>query len=292
MKQIVSSREYKVMLKAERFTGSESDLLGSAEDFWSAFKSAIADSVLDTDGSLDEIEKRRTVRFYDTQDHHRLRKNDYVFRERCDCDTNERQVTLKFRHPDRYIAQDRNMAAADEDIGKTKFEEDIKHPFLKLFSFSTKQPIPKDKNLNRMDDPFGLFPGLKDRLIPAVDEDEPIDVVGGFTARELVVTGADFQIGEDPKVEAECGLIAWYDDGGDHAVPLLVEFSFKYKDKKEAYDGKVAQRAYDVFQSLVKRLPEWTKPKGQTKTAYVYSRANPAVSGTEPARRRHQAIGA
>jgi hypothetical protein len=116
------------------------------------FKDAIDDRVLDTDKGLNKIKKRRTIRFYDTEDR-RLRANDYAFRERIDLRSGHRKVTLKFRHLDRYVAQDRNMHATNRAEGETKFEEDIKPPFEKLYSFSTKQEIDDGKELNKLNDP-------------------------------------------------------------------------------------------------------------------------------------------
>ena len=271
MKQNVISREYKVMLHKERFIGSEVDLLKQAGEFWKDFKGSIQDIVLDTDGTLNRVEKQRTVRFYDSVDH-RLRKSNYVFRERVDLNTEKREVTLKYRHPDRYISQDRDMAAADIKNGKTKFEEDIKLPFIKLYSFSTKQPISDGKKLNKLNDPGELYPDLKKRL-KSYQGGEPIKLVGNFTAREMVIVGADFQIRKSPKVEADCALIAWYDDAGEKDKPVVVEFSFKYENKQEEYDGEASQRAYDVFGRLKDKLVKWVDSDGPTKTAYFYSRA-------------------
>ena len=100
MKQNVISREYKVMLKKERFVGSQDHLFEVAGDFWHAFKNAIQDIVPDTNGSLDTVTKQRTIRFYDSAER-LLRNSNYVFRERVDTTTGKREVTLKFRHPDR-----------------------------------------------------------------------------------------------------------------------------------------------------------------------------------------------
>ena len=273
MNTLVSSREYKVMLQKQQFNGSRAQLLKQAGEFWSDFKKSIRDVVLDTDGSLDKVEKERTIKFYDTSDC-RLRKNSYVFRERVNLKTKEREVTLKYRHPDRYISQDRDMAAAKKKKGKTKFEEDIKLPFVKLYSFSTKQPISDGKNLNQLNDPGKLYPDLKQQL-KSYQGDEPIKVVGNFTAREIVITGADFQIQKGPKLEADCALIAWYDDAnGEQDKPVVVEFSFKYENEREEYDGTAAQRAYDVFGTLKNKLGKWVDPDGMTKTAYVYSKAD------------------
>ena len=273
MSQKVISREYKIMLNKERFIGSEADLLKRAKEFWDSFKDATEGVVLDTSKSLKEIEKRRTVRFYDTPDR-RLRASDYVFRERVDDANGKREVVLKFRHPDRYVAEDRNMDAADVRKGKSKFEEDIKPPFIKLYSFSTKQKIDDDKRLNKLNDPGCLFPDLKKRML-SYRGDDPLMLVGDFTARELVITGAGLQIGKNPKVEAECALVVWYNADCKESRPVVAEFSFKYKgkDEKEEYDGATAKRAYEVFRALEAMPVEWIDSMGPTKTAFVYSRA-------------------
>ena len=164
------------------------------------------------------------------------------------------------------------MASADAENGKTKFEEDIKLPFITLYSFSTTQPISHGKSLNRLSDPGELYPDLKKRL-KSYQANESIDIVGNFTAREVVITGADFQIRKSPKVEAECALVTWYDDAAEEHRPVVVEFSFRCENEREEYDGAAAQRAYDVFGRFKDMLPEWVDHEGPTKTAYVYSRA-------------------
>jgi hypothetical protein len=265
----VVSREYKLMLHAHLFTGAEDQLLRKAGAFWGALTQAIRAVVLDTDGDLDTITKRRFIRFYDTPGQ-RLRQHAYIFRERVDIVSGDREVTLKCRHPDRYVAQDRNMAAEGQR-SKAKFEEDIKPPYQALYSYSTTQQIAADKQLNRMNDPGRLYPGLPEQL-DRYDEEEALTVVGTLTARELVLTGADFQMGKAPKVEAECALIVWYDVQEDAQTPQVVECSFRYSNHEEQYSGAVAQRAYDVFQRLQgETLASWVDPASKTKTAYVYS---------------------
>lgn len=280
MKQKIISREYKVMLNKEHFVGSQTELLKQAKNFWLVFKESIKDIVFDTDGSLDEVKKQRTIRFYDSADHY-LRASSYVFRERVDINLNsgkkgKREVTLKFRHPDRYVSQDRDMSAADAESGKTKFEEDIKLPFRSLYSFSTKQPISDSKSLNKFNDINELYPDLENRL-KSYQGNITIDVVNNLTAIEKVIGGADFQIGDTPKVEAECALVVWYKNVGKedridiNNTPIVVEFSFKYENEKEEYDGEVALRAYNIFRKL-ELLEQWIDSHGPTKTQYVYSK--------------------
>lgn len=283
-RQKVKSREYKIMLRAGEFHGGEDLVLEKANQFWTDFAKAVAQMEIAADGTLDTINKRRLIRFFDTMGH-RLRKNGYVFRERVDVeDESDREVTLKFRHPDRYLAQDRNMDARKDAKGKpkTKFEEDVKPPSTRLFSFSTTQKI-GDRNLNRMDDPAELCPGLEPQL-DEFDEDEEILPVGRFTARELVVEGAGFQIGKDRDVVTECALVVWYDADGSDEDPEVVEFSYKYGDDDERYRGVPAGRAHDVLMLLQgERFLSWVDTASKTKTGFVYDRAHAAAVGTAEA---------
>jgi hypothetical protein len=273
MKQAkVMSREYKIMLQASRFAGSADELCRHAQRFWHTSRQTIRQVVFDTDGDLDAVDTQRLIRFYDTPGQ-RLRQHDYLFRERQDERSGDREVMLKFRHPDRYVAQDRDLDTPGGARSESKFEADIKRPFQPLYSLSTKQRLAPTRHLDTMNDLGRLYPGLPPTL-DVYNAAEAITVVGDFTARELVLTGADFQIGNGPKIEAECALIVWYDATGSAQQPVVVEYSFRYGDKNEHYDGEVARRAYDAFQLLQSEaLADWVDNASFTKTAYVYSRA-------------------
>jgi hypothetical protein len=118
--QAVGSREYKLMLRASKLQGDDSKLLASAGALWADLAAIIVPHALSVSGTAEIEEKRREVRFLDTPDK-RLRSNDYVVRERLDLEAQERVVTLKFRHPDRYISQGRDMEPAEG------FERDLKY---------------------------------------------------------------------------------------------------------------------------------------------------------------------
>jgi hypothetical protein len=185
----------------------------------------------------------------------------------------DREVTLKFRHPGRVLVQDRDMSAEDGAKGpEPKFEEDVKpKPDKPLYSFSTKQRISGSKNLNRMDDPGRLYPGLPERL-DAYRPDDSIVKVGGFTANERVITGADFQISGAPKVEAKSALIVWHDAAGATQRPEVAEFSFKYD---ELVGNQDLEKICDRVLQLLGELTDWVDPASLTKTAFVYSLASP-----------------
>jgi hypothetical protein len=264
----ITSREYKVLLRANRFQGDHAGLGQPATAFWQGFRQAVREVALDADGRL-AVGERRLIRFHDTSDR-RLARNAYVLRERIDRATGQREVTLKFRHPDRYLAASRDVTPASPREARTKFEEDIKAPFQGLYSHSTTQRIGGSKKLNRMDDSGRLFPGLP-RQLDHYDEGEAIAPVGSLTLLELVLSGTQVRISNRPKVEAECALIVWYDAAGDQHSPEVVEFSFRYGDDDEDYEGKAARRAYKIFQTLqAPALADWVDLKGTTKTRYVY----------------------
>ncbi len=135
----LTSREYKMMLQASKFNGSAEQLSESATALWQDLASVILPNAIAVSGTEDVSRRRRQVRFLDTDDHW-LRQNDYVVRERTDLDSNERQLTLKFRHPDRFYSQDRTMEPSKEFDHDMKFEEDIKPAFQSLYSYFRYRP--------------------------------------------------------------------------------------------------------------------------------------------------------
>jgi hypothetical protein len=267
-RQDVTSREYKVMLKASSFAGDEAAMRATVDRFWSDVTGALAPLSIPTKGSFCAVKARRLIRFFDT-DAHSLHGDDYIVREREDVDTGEREVTLKFRHPDRYVASDRSMAAAKGSASKTKFEEDVKPPFVSVFSFSTTQPLESGQVLDQMSDVADLFPGLAEAL-DELPHDAPLILVKDFIGREIVLDGALLMLGSRD-IEAECAFVVWYDEGEHDTTPVVAEFSFKYGDEEEGYRASVASDAFAILRLLDSGLGDWVDPNSQTKTAFVYS---------------------
>jgi hypothetical protein len=263
----IVSREYKVMLQAPKFAGSRKQLVVTARRLWEDFSRAISPVVVAAGGTLETIEKERLIVFLDSEAQH-LRAGGYIFRVRRPLESEQPEVTLKFRHPDRYVAESRQMKSRRIQT-ETKFEEDIKAPFVSLYSFSTSGKIGKKPVPSRLDHVSRLFPDLSKRL-GEVDGRHSLSYVNGFTARELVITGAAMTIGTKPKVECECALIVWYDQNASATEPVAVELSYRYGDTKGRYDGKAAKRAFEIFETLQRELTDWVDPHPRTKTAFVY----------------------
>jgi hypothetical protein len=267
--QTITSREYKMMLNAAKFAGDEAKLNEAAGALWRDLVSVIVPSAVAVSGTDDIERKRRSVQFFDTEDNW-LRSQDYVVRQRVGLEQDEREVTLKFRHPDRFISQGRDMRPAEKFSPDLKFEEDIKPGFQSLYSFSSTIVLKPDAALGTLEDVCGLFPGLAD-AVDEVPNSAPLRAVGGFTVYERVVKGTTFQIRKDPEVFAECCLTLWYAEAQGEQ-PIVAEFSFKYEDEREDYTATMARRAYDAFTAMQDQLGDWLDPESMTKTAYVYAR--------------------
>jgi hypothetical protein len=261
----IVSREYKVMLRAEKFAGPEPALLAAAATFWNDFSRSIAEQVIDINGSLRSIAKRRRIQFLDTPSAI-LTTSGHIVRVRSDLKAGRPEVTLKFRHEDRYLSESRRIRTRVPD-GDVKFEEDIKAPFVSLYSHSATVAIGKRQTPSDLRTLVKIFPSLSRRLDDARGR-VPLASIGGFTARELVITGTTFQIGRGPRVAAECALIVWYDDDNVGDGPQAVEFSFRYGNRKEQYGGGPARRAFTIFKTL-QSLSAWIDPHPRTKTRFV-----------------------
>jgi hypothetical protein len=268
-RQTVVSREYKIMLRPKLFTGAEKALLARADALWQDVFELVSRVAVGVTGDLSQIKTRRLIRFLDTRTH-RLNRAHYIFRERRATSGPTREVTLKFRHFDRFLAQARDMQPRRVRDAKTKFEEDIKGPFVSLYSFSTTVAIDDRATFAQLRDVTRLFPDLAGRIGADGEAKQPLLGVNDFVAREVVLTGATAQIGRTPKVNAEWALIVWYDERGESEKPVAVELSFRYGDKREAYGGGATRRASDMFRVVQTELRNWVDPKPRTKTAFVF----------------------
>lgn len=263
---LLGSREFKLMLSPERFVGPD------PFNAVAAFEAELTDNILsspeldrDADhvaSELTTLKRERTVRFHDTPGDCLLRSSGYVFRERVDAlDGDAREVTLKFRSLDRYIAAGPDMAS-DAEGAASKFEEDIKPPYQSVFSQSTTVPITNDKNLNRLDDPIRLYPGLSEL---GLDENRETALVSAITIEERAYGDLIVDVG---KLTASVRLTLWYLEN-DLEAPVVAEISFKLESPPEDYPAKTSARAMGLFE-LMQGMDFWLATDSTTKTSFVY----------------------
>lgn len=255
----LDSREYKVMLDADRFSG---DVPSAVEMLESELLDALTEArpALQSSGSLAELDKERTVVFYDTPGDCALRARGFSFRERVE--DGDREVTLKARSSDRYIASSHDVSS-DRDGADSKFEEDIKQGYRSVFSRSTKVEI-GDKNLNKLDDVTDLFPAS---AWGGFDQEAAIERVR-LPVQEHRYGKRTFALGE---LEAEMTVTLWYVSGD--LTPSIAELSFGYEaDEFELSPGDVAAGIM-LFDTMIS-LDGWTAPESLTKTAWFYDTAS------------------
>ncbi len=65
-RQLVGSREYKVMLLPEKFAGSDDESRRAVDAFWADLCRLLAELDIPTDGSFVTVKARRRIRFFDT----------------------------------------------------------------------------------------------------------------------------------------------------------------------------------------------------------------------------------
>lgn len=198
---------------------------------------------------------------YDTAGSCLLYNNSLIFRERVE--DGDREVTLKYRSVDRYKAGHQDMEGT-ESGAETKFEQDLGAPYTSKFSHSTTQPISESKNLNKLDDPIGLYPDHMEQY--NFDEDTAIVKVGGLTIYEKVYKGTSVDLGNK---DGEFSLTLWY-TSSTSTTPAVAEISFKYSDVDEDFSEYVVTRAKKLFE-LMQTLSAWNNPNSTTKTAFVYN---------------------
>ncbi len=267
----VNSREYKILLKPERFA----DRQAGYKAVWEIAK-AVADSmgfkVREARNPFKEY--RRMVLFLDTPDHD-FRKHGYVLRKRVkyngDKPRKEYELTLKYRSTelDKSAAADITVKLGGYKI-KSKFEADITpiKDSLGTVRFIYSKSV-KVKKLdfdpgNTVGDYAKIFPVLGKLGIPL---DKKVEVVNGFVVDERKVSPGMIMFGG---VNGMADITTWY-EFGDTAVPFVAEFSydFRIRSHNELVD-KGIENATKYFKALQFALKDWYYPEG-TKTGYVYS---------------------
>ncbi|MCA9950767.1 MAG: hypothetical protein KDE48_14050 [Anaerolineales bacterium] len=277
----ITSREYKLMLKTDRFRNRND---GSNE-----FMDMVVSLIENQGGEVktDFEEKERRVWYLDTPAF-ALRQNGYILRLRQEMEAAKQfKLTLKYRHPDRYLASETQVLASamaevkyreDDDDIETKFEEDILLHSASKFAYSTSIRMNGRPNLNALADAIDIFPGLETLPIP---DDTPMAKVNGFTAQEVKRESGKIDFDMKPKIKP-C-LSFWYlsDEAGGY--PLVTEFSFdydvldeeherliKHPDRLEHFPLPVVENANIFFNAIQSHL-SWFDLTGSTKTAFAYT---------------------
>lgn len=257
---IVTSREYKIVLKTAAFSDREK----AQKDLWLAVQAITNELQIQIKGFMNERLVRK-VKFFDTPNRD-FNTQGYALRIRESMKNGQPERTkamLKFRSPDRVISGGVDVSSPLK-TGMTKFEEDILTPFRSQYAKSTSVEI-ADSNWQTIANITQVFPGINSL---GLNPSTPVAVTNGFVATETVTRGAIIALGKD---EAAAAIVLWdVADavGGDKLA--IAELSFAYGNATGEFSSKSAIRAKNLFEKL-QTLTEWSDPNGTTKTKFAYT---------------------
>jgi hypothetical protein len=162
------------------------------------------------------------VWYLDTKQHELNRNQNFFLRIREI--RNRYEITLKCRHPDRYISASYDLS---HPAGGTrlkfkgyKFEEDITMPFHSKYSSQAKFEGHRTVKLNTIQDIYDLYPNLTNLRIPP---EEKLKKVNKFVANEISYKLGEIVFSDGNKVVSEMSM--WYLPDKDKS-PAIVELDF------------------------------------------------------------------
>jgi hypothetical protein len=282
----LDSREYKLMLKPENFTGA--DPRDAIDRFVRDELVPLVRAQWNTDAAERlqnkglKLAKSRIVRFKDTANC-LLSRSGLAWRERFKLDASgarsgEATGTLKFRSPDAFLAAGSRKSGGDD----CKFEEDLTPVAIRTgpskgvvadprsvrsqFSQSCSREFATASLPGNLAAAAGLNPSFESGLHAAFSTaDMSLQLVPGDEFLERVYERDELKLyGE---TEAEVALTIWYPAAGDHNKPFIAEISYKYDTKKHDVERETAQRALALLLKL--QDSTWADPSALTKTSYA-----------------------
>jgi hypothetical protein len=274
----VHYREYKVILRPDRFTRPES---------FREFARLVRHAAKELDIALFKDEgddnRIREVLFYDTPAFD-LYNRSFILRRRTPYQSgwpeDDCELVLKFRHPDQQLAAAVDIRAAWPGSSRVKFKEELLclrqelGGQRSLFSHGCVLVAPRTLPGPRLGDAARVFPAL---AAVALHADTPLDIVNHRYIEEVLADVGELHFGHG--VQATANVAIWRDRG--HGTPLVGEFAYQIKfQHADELHRKARKRADDLFRSVQLGARDWVK-LAVTKTGLVYGAGPIAVSNRE-----------
>ena len=267
----INSREFKLMLNTTAFINRNEGI--------KKLSNILQFQLKNQNGEFEENdieEKNRLTRYLDTS-RYDLDAKKFLFRVREEKETNGYNVTLKCRHPDRYVSALYDLSSSMKNM-KTKFEEDIITPFVSKFSLSAEFQDKREPKFDTIEEFRTLFPKLNG--LDKVPSTESLKKVNNFEAVEV-----SCKIGKivfENKKDVNAYLNLWY-ISNEEKIPVIVEFTYNYsaKDRDSDSNGILLE---EFPRSLVKegdklylalqeqRIVDLDVAKTKTEYAYQYKK--------------------
>lgn len=263
----ITHREFKLLLKAERFSNRKAVL-----DF-NKMLADIADKAKVRYEPMDPVDSQtRVVEFYDTADEV-LRKNELIFRIRQTraggWPDETWEVTFKARAADRKKAETFDSSSSFPQLQKQKFKEEIlkDQPVGSIKSIFSNNCILESPQLDitmPLERIAEAFPHLRSLDL---NLEEPLTIVKGAKVFEIEAKLGNLFFGHH--VTAMATLAVWARPIPDDFQPLIAEFGWSYHPVDDDKGREADKVADDFFKAVQLPLHDWITD-GTTKTALIY----------------------
>jgi hypothetical protein len=275
----VQYREYKILLRAERFTSQK-----AFQQFWKVALHTATRLDLKADTSPEATGNFvREVLFFDTA-HFDLYNNSFMLRKRTFYDKgwarSDHELVLKFRHADMETAAAVDVRPTLGGDCKIKFKEELlleRHRvggIRSTFSHGVELISPGivlDRGLKDIVEVFPALAALK------VKPPARMALVNSVAVEELETTLGELHFGHGLGAKATIAL--WRNRATEES--LVGEFAYQCKfHRYEDLHKKAVERSEEYYRQLQHEAHEWVL-LGTTKTAMVYGMGSAAVTNRE-----------
>jgi hypothetical protein len=267
MSRTITHREFKLLLKPERFPTRRA-LLG----FNKLLEGAAAKLGVRYE-PFDPIDSQlRVVQFYDTPDQ-TLRKNDLIFRIRQLRDggwpDDSWEVTFKLRHPELAKAAKFDSSSSFPNQQKEKFKEELLHgdELGTIKSIYSNNCILESPELNPELPLAKLASAFPHMEALGLNMDQQMSIVNNAKIFEIEAKLGNLFFGKHTTATAT--LAVWARPVPDRFEPLVAEFGWSYHPVDDDKGKKADKTADEFFKALQLPLSDWIT-SGTTKTALIY----------------------
>jgi hypothetical protein len=267
MSRAITHREFKLLLKPERFPTRRALL-----DFNQLLETSAAKVGVRYE-PFDPVDSQlRIVQFYDTADQ-TLRHNNLIFRIRQlregGWPDESWEVTFKLRDADLAKAAAFDSNSTFPKLQKQKFKEELLRGSSAgtMKSIYSNNCIVESPELNielPLEKLADAFPHLKSL---GLNLDQKMTIVNGAKVFEIEAKLGNLFFGKHTTATATLAL--WARPVPDRFEPLVAEFGWSYHPPEDGKGGKADKVADDFFKDLQVPLRDWLTT-GTTKTALIY----------------------
>ena len=275
----VHYREYKILLRPERFTSPD-----SFREFWKIARHVAKElGVGATTSPEAEDNFIREVLFYDTERFH-IYNNSFILRKRTFYDKgwprDEHELVLKFRHADMDTAAAVDVRPTLAGDCKIKFKEELLllrnelGGMRSIFSHVAVLFTPRVTLDRGLEDIASAFPAL--RRIDA-EKGARIALVNNVAVEEIESRLGDLDFGHG--LDAKATIAVWRNRATESS--LAGEFAFQCTFQRlEELHKKAKALSEEFYKRLQLAAPDWIL-LGTTKTAMVYGLGKTRVTNNE-----------